>query len=138
MNSLVLASALSVVVATAGAAPPQADSSVVRGDFDGDGIIDRATLVQNENNVGISIEHGGTSVEPQVLEFGVNPSVQNAICQLPAELISTPQDCGPLDEPLPGCRILPGAVDLTLSDGECDSIHLYWNHEESRMAWWRL
>jgi hypothetical protein len=138
MNSLVLALALSFVAASAAAAAPQADSSVVRGDFDGDGVIDRATLVQSESKVEISIERGGTSAAVQVLEFGVGPSRQDAICQLPAELIAAPQICSPMDEPLPGCKVITGAIGLTLSDGQCDSIHLYWDHAASHMAWWRL
>lgn len=138
MRALVLASALSVISASVGAANPAADSGIVRGDFDGDGIIDSATLIQSENKVEVSIEHGGASATAQVLEFGVDPSVQDAICGLPAELISTPQNCSPMDEPLPGCKVTPGAIGLTLSGGECDSIYLYWDHEASTMAWWRL
>mgnify|MGYP003454779018 FL=1 len=138
MKGLVLASALSVVWASVGAANPAAVSGIVRGDFDGDGILDSATLIQSERKIEISIDHGGSSAAAQVLEFGVDPSVQEAICQLPAKLTSTPQNCSPMDEPLPGCKLVPGAIGLTLSDGECDSIYLYWDHGASKMAWWRL
>ena len=31
-----------------------------------------------------------------------------------------------------------GCFDLRLSGGECDSIHVYWNHIENKIDWWRL
>lgn len=27
---------------------------------------------------------------------------------------------------------------LRLTDGECDSMHIFWNHETKHIDWWRL
>lgn len=120
-----------------GAEPVPAPSSSVHGDFDGDGIIDQATLVQHRRHVTLSIRRGAPS-RPQRLQFRVDPAAQDAICTLPAKLSTAASFCSPMDEPLPGCRERPGKVDLSISDGACDAIHLYWDEDAKRMAWWRL
>ena len=119
------------------AQPIPAPSNTVRGDFDGDGIVDQATLVQYRRHVTLTVRRGSAS-GPEIFEFRVDPAAQDAICTLPARLITSPSFCTPMDEPLPGCMEQADKVDLLISDDACDAIHVYWDQNEKRMAWWRL
>lgn len=110
--------------------------SEVRGDFDGDGVEDEARLIQYKDHVSVSIQQGG-NVGTQILQFRIDPAAQDAICGLPAELSVSPLACNQVNEPLPGCKELPGAVALSLRGGDCDAIHMYWDHGAERMTWWR-
>ena len=112
---------------------------VVNGDFNGDGAVDTATLRVASSRLLLRIQRGGSNPGPaQDLTFGIDPTMQAAICALPATLEVRPAGCGPDDEPLPGCKPLPEASDLILSGGDCDAISLYWNHDTDEMDWWRL
>jgi len=78
-------------------------------------------------------DHAG----PQTLEFGVASGAQDAVCALPVALSTSPSSCDADGRALPGCVAMPGTLHLSIDDGACDAIHLYWNHDAGRMAWWR-
>jgi hypothetical protein len=99
--------------------------------------MDQAKLTQHQHHVTLDVQRGAGS-DVETLEFRVDPAAQDAICTLPAKLSTSASSCSPMDEPLPGCKELPGKVDLSISDDACDSIHLYWDQNAKRMAWWRL
>ncbi|WP_036140586.1 hypothetical protein, partial [Aerolutibacter daejeonensis] len=121
----------------AGAAEPPVPPINVHGDFDGDGAVDTASLVQHTRQVVLTIRRASAPTH-DTFTFRVDPAAQDAICTLPAKLSTSPSFCTPMDEPLPGCEELPGKVDISISDDACDAIHLYWDKREQRMAWWRL
>lgn len=115
--------------------------TLVEGDFNGDGKSDFAMV--GYKNEGLVLAIRASSAKQQTYRnafqgFGIGPSIQAAICEAPAKLIVEEQFCRPADEPLPGCRPSKVAKSLTLSGGECDPIHLFWNHKRNRMEWWRL
>lgn len=114
-----------------------ADPNTVRGDFDGDGTADEATLFQHERHVTLVVRRSSAAA-PETFEFRVDPAAQDAICTLPAKLSTSPSFCAPMDEQLPGCTEAAGKVDLSISDDACDAIHLYWDGDAERIAWWRL
>lgn len=122
-----------VAMAAFGGQPP----SVVRGDLDGDGLSDQATLVQHSDYIALTIRRAASNKD-ETMEFAVSPGVQAAVCQLPATLSAAEVFCAPMDDPLPGCKEAPGTIALEISDGACDAIHLYFDHEAHEMAWWRL
>ena len=111
----------------------------VTADFDADGVDDSASLLEVAGKLEIVIQRGGaSSAEKQTLEFEVKPSVQAAVCALPATIEVSALSCSPMDEALPGCRESSFANQLILSGGDCDPILLYWNHTAGQMYWWRL
>lgn len=114
------------------------NSAVVQ-DFDGDGGDDVAALGYVRDGVVLAIVTSSTKGEiPQILTFGVNGRDQAAICgPLPARLETYPLSCDADGAMLSGCIESPSTSGLTLSGGDCDSVHLYWNHDEKRMSWWR-
>jgi hypothetical protein len=112
-------------------------NSPVRGDFNGDGIADFASLAQHPDEVTIIVHFGGVHHAPQSIKFGVGQA-QDAVCSLPATLKVVPLSCiTDGGTKLSGCMESKGAKGLTLSDGECDAINIYWDHQTNRLAWWR-
>ena len=116
----------------------------LRLDLDGDGSAETVSLSQRPNQVVVSIRGPALIGGKQTLSFGVDPARQDAVCGLPVILEITDPDCAPealgsdpLDQ-LEGCKALPQSKGLALSDGMCDSIHMYWNHEKRQVWWWRL
>lgn len=115
--------------------------TLVVGDFNGDGKSDFAMV--GYKNEGLVLAVRSSSAKKHTYRndfqgFGIGPSIQAAICEAPAKLIVEKQFCRPVNEPLPGCRPSKVAKSLSLSGGECDSIHLFWNHKRNLMEWWRL
>ena len=113
---------------------------MVVGDLDGDGKPDAAMLGMEERNgvvIAVATHGADGGVNVQYLPFAVDRNSQAAICALPARLETRPLSCANAGDPLPGCRDSPPAAELNLVDEECDSIHLYWNHDKGSVAWWR-
>lgn len=116
-------------------------ATLVSGDFNGDGRRDWAMVGYKGAGLELAIRIAGVKgrkTRTQFLAFGIGASIQAAICEAPAKLQVDEQFCSPMDEALPGCRPSKIANSLNLSGGDCDSIHLYWNSDTSRMEWWRL
>ncbi len=110
----------------------------VTADVDGDGRADAAWIQLEQGEVVVSVRRGSDTAAPvQRLAFAVDASQQAAICDLPASLAVHPLFCSPADEPLPGCRNERRSKEVTLTGGDCDPIHLYWNHDAGRVTWWR-
>ncbi|MDC8784798.1 hypothetical protein [Roseateles koreensis] len=114
-------------------------ASAVAGDFDGRSSRGGAMLGYAGSKVYLAIQAGsrGKSLRYQYLEFGVGPGAQAAICSAPAKLEVYPLECSMEEGELPGCKATKGASGLSIVDGDCDSIHLYWDHVSNRMQWWR-
>ena len=113
--------------------------SVVEGDFDGSHQRSFAALGYTDGRVIVAVGRKAAdgSVIAQYLEFGIDRARQDAICSVPARLEVHPLTCADDGEPLPGCKEAPGVSGLSLDDGECDPINMYWDHSRKHMAWWR-
>jgi hypothetical protein len=114
-------------------------AAVLRGDFDCDGISDAAALGREAGNVLVGVVRGSGG-PPEVLQFAVDESRQDAICGEPAnlDLDSIAED--PSEDaggPLEGFRTSQSCKGLRLSGGECDDVFLYWNHATKHLDWWR-
>ena len=115
--------------------------TLVEGDFNGDGRADFAMVGYKGDGLVLAVRASAgknQSYRTDLQRFGIGPSIQAGICEAPAKLSVGEQFCNPMDEPLPGCRPSKSARSLNLSGGDCDSIHLFWNHKRNRMEWWRL
>jgi len=113
--------------------------SAVEGDFEGGGGTDLAVLGVLGKRAVLAIGHpsGSGGISTQYLEFSVGQA-QDAICSLPAKLKVYPLSCS--DDgggSLPGYRASPSAKLLSIDDGNCDPINLYWSHILKRVVWFR-
>jgi hypothetical protein len=122
---------LAIFSSTAASAAPKA----VHADFNGDGRSDKAWLLQHPDYVELLVQPGGSS-KTQRLLFAVNAGVYGGLCRLPALLRAEPHDCETDTGPLPGCKATQDSNDLRLTGGDCDAIHMYWDHRDGKMAWW--
>lgn len=115
-------------------------TSIVRGDLNGDGRRDEAIIGIHQQRVFIAVVLSASSrkLKTEVLAFGIGTHSSDSICELPAKLTVEPLECSPLDGPLPGCRSSSKAAGLALHGGECDPINFYWDHQNKKLAWWRL
>lgn len=112
-------------------------ASLVKADFNGDRVPDSAILGYKKKQVIVAIAPGHLqNGKAQLLKFGIG-SDQDSICALPAKLVTEKLICATEGDVLPGCKVGAGAKGLALSGGECDSIHMYWNHKAKHMEWWR-
>ena len=114
--------------------------SLVESDFNDDGFTDFAMIGYEEEGLVLAIHASsdkGRRYHSELLPFGVGASIQRAVCSLPVTLSIHEQACDPGDGKLAGCRESKRSKSPSLGDGECDSIHFYWSHDEERMEWWR-
>lgn len=68
---------------------------------------------------------------------------QDSLCgpfsSLKPEPLSSPQDLrDAIGEDPDGYRYSANCSGLRLLSGECDSFHMYWDHDHARLAWWRV
>jgi hypothetical protein len=114
------------------------DTSAVNADINGDGVADFAHLGRARGRVYVGLVLAGSKTI-DMLDFAVSSAIQEAICSEPAALSAEATNY-PLEEigPLEGFRPSTRASGLRLAGGECDSIHLYWDHDHNRLGWWRL
>jgi hypothetical protein len=112
----------------------------LRADLDCDGAPDQAFLGRAGGRVYIGVLRAGDP-RPAILDFGISTGMQNAICAEPAVLALERLDYDPAEVvgALPeGFRRSKTCRGLDLSGGDCDSIHVFWNHKRGRFGWWRL
>jgi hypothetical protein len=113
--------------------------SGVRADFDCDERPDRAFLGRNAGRVYVGLVRAAGQ-KPEILEFAVSAAVQEAICAEPAKLAIESLDYDPTEAvgTIDGFRRSRTCKGLRLSGGECDSIHLFWNHASKSLDSWPL
>ena len=110
------------------------ERSVLYDDFDCDGVRDLAALGRRDGGVAVGVARASGG-PPAILEFALSGSVQAAICAEPARLQTESQEQP--DDSLEGFRASRTCKGLVLSGGECDPVHIYWNHERKGVGWWR-
>ena len=117
------------------------DSSIVSADISCDGVPDTAKLGYIENRVRLSVTIG-TSGETQSIEFGLGESgYQGSLCGTDAILKVTDMDYDLVEifgENPEGFKQSKTCKGLNVSAGECDSMHIFWNHKTKHINWWRL
>ena len=114
-------------------------SRSVSADLNRDGSTDQAELGVGTESVGLRITLDGKLLP--VIEIPVDGSKQFGICSgASAKIGISPQSEAPLNalgETPTGYEICPSCVEIDISDGECDSLHFYWDTTTKTIAWWR-
>jgi hypothetical protein len=118
------------------------ESSTVRVDFNCDGTPDTAKLGYIENRVRLTIIFGGGDLPSQSIEFGLGMSgYQDALCGTDAKLSIEDMDYDLIEifgENPEGFEQSKTCSGLNIRAGDCDSMHIFWNHKTNHIDWWRL
>jgi hypothetical protein len=117
--------------------PPPA----VKADVDCDGLEDTAQLEYVDGHVRLSVALAATETL-QSLEFGLGDSMaQDSLCGTKATLEIEDLDYDLTEafgENPEGFQQSKTCKGLRLTDNECDSMHIFWNHVTRNIDWWRL
>jgi len=133
------------------ASPPQttaiakdagvAHPAAVKADVDCDGVEDTAQMEYVDGRVRVTVILAAAKA-PQSLEFGLgNSMAQESLCGTEATLEIEGMDydlTDALGENPEGFRQSKTCKGLRLMGGECDSMHIFWNHDTQHIDWWRL
>lgn len=109
-------------------------------DMDCDGKIDIAKVENSKNKAKISVTIAkNDSVHELVFGLG-SPGLQNSLCGRAASISKESLSEVNSEETgvLPGYKVSEQCHGIKVSGGECDSMHVYWNHEKQTLYWWRL
>ena len=112
----------------------------IEGDIDCNGKNDIAEIFHKNKKVKVIVTLNG-SKKTKEMEFGLGDSIsQSSLCgnkaSLHADSLNDLSDM--FGENLPGYKTSKTCIGLNLRGGECDSIHIFWNHKTNQLNWWRL
>ena len=115
--------------------------AAVMADVDCDGVEDTARMEYVEDRVRVTVTLAATKTS-QSLEFGLGDSMaQESLCGTEATIEIEDMDYDlveALGENPEGFRQSTTCKGLRLMGGECDSMHIFWNHDTRHIDWWRL
>jgi hypothetical protein len=119
----------------------KAQPAAVAADIDCDGVEDTARMEYVEDRVRVTVTLAATKTS-QSLDFGLGDSMaQESLCGTVATLEIEDMDYDlveALGENPEGFRQSKTCKGLRLADENCDSMHMFWNHETKHIDWWRL
>ena len=115
-------------------------NSPIRIDIDCDGKADYAFLAQTPTTAFVGLVRGKPKAAVAMLKFEVAPDSQGGLCYLPSKIEAESLDYDPTEAvvPLSGFARSNTCNGFTLSGGDCDSFHFYWDKNTNRLSWWRL
>jgi hypothetical protein len=119
----------------------QKDTAVVV-DINTDGINDVAVLGYTDDKAAVGVVSGklSKSFNTKILDFNRGRDTQRGMCGKTAKLIvektsETPKDA--LEEFPEGYRICDKCFEISVEDGLCDPMTIYWNYKTNELGWWR-
>lgn len=114
--------------------------TVLQGDFDCDGKRDAALLGEDKKSVWVAIFNRGPEAAPQTLSFPKSVMCNGKQRHLKADAldVSDAEWRDTLGEVPEGYRTSKTCQGLALQSGECDSLHIYWNHVKRKFYAWTL
>lgn len=112
----------------------------VEGDIDCNGKNDVAEISIKNKKVKVIVTLNN-SKKTNEMEFGLGDSIsQSSLCGNKASLHADSLDdlSDMFGENPSGYKTSKTCIGLNLRGGECDSIHIFWNHKTNQLNWWRL
>ena len=114
-------------------------------DINRDGHADRVFTAQDTDHFYVAVVLGPitTASASSVVAFRLAQGSQDSFCgpfeSLTPEPLSSPSELLQVIGAVPeGYRYSAEGKGLSLSSGECDRFHIFWNHTAATLAWWRL
>ena len=108
------------------------------GDVDCDGVADSAFIGRAKAAVHVGLIRAKVA-SPEILSFAIGSGIQEAVCSDKAALAFESLDYDPKDAvgEIDGFQRSTVCRGLNLGDGDCDSIHMFWNTSSHHLDWWR-
>jgi hypothetical protein len=107
-------------------------------DLDCDGRPDSVALERTDSLITVRVYRASES-NPTILEIPVG-SYQGGVCSRQAVVVLEDQRSGPDPEEfgdLPGFVPSETCMGFRVEDGDCDSLHVYWNRDLQQFGSWR-
>jgi hypothetical protein len=111
-------------------------------DINADGINDVAVLGYTDDKAAVGVVLGGPSksFHTKILDFNRGRDIQRGMCGKTAKLIvdktsETPKEA--LGEFPEGYRICDKCFEISVDDGLCDPMTIFWNYKTNELGWWR-
>jgi hypothetical protein len=121
--------------------PVPADSErLLTGDVDCDGHADTIFYAVSRGTVNVEVRFSQKGRAAQSLTFAIGAYSQDSLRVAPAEAGLESLDFDPKAEEmgaLPGFQRSKLCQGIVLDDQQSDPIHVYWDHDARRLAWWR-
>lgn len=124
--------------------------SLIKGDFDYDGVTDFALRGRKGKVFVLRIVKGALNnrSKSQMLEFGEDAGDQGSLCSVDKAIINTDD----LDKDYMEfakdylepryikafARLPKSSKGITVSDRMCDSFHVFWDKQTNKFIWWRV
>ena len=102
-----------------------------------DGKADTIVLGSDKSRVVVGVVSGARPNKAQVFSFPIGGNTQNAFCEIPTRIETSPLDCSSSESALPGCRPIDGCRGFAVIDNQCDPFNFYWDSSRKSLAWWR-
>jgi hypothetical protein len=108
-------------------------------DIDCNGNPDKVFYVQDAKSISIGLVMNGNTKTPIVDTLVVARGKQGSLCSLPVKVskYSLDLDIEQAVISAPGFKRSRSCQSVQISDDQCDSFHLYWNHAMKSAQWWR-
>ena len=122
------------------AAKAETRGPVLVGDIDCDGHPDSISYTVAPKEVRVVVKFGQHDRADQSLTFPIDAYLQNGLCAAPAKVRLESLDFDPKTQDLGelhGFRRSTTCKGVVLEDLQCDAIHIYWDHDARRLAYWR-
>jgi hypothetical protein len=112
--------------------------SLIKGDFDYDGIADYALSGRRGDRFVVGIIKGSLNRKSKhwTLEFSQDAGSQGSLCSVADARISS-ERFAPDDEITEVRRLPKKSRGINLSDESCDSFHIYYSRKEKQFVLWR-
>ncbi len=126
------------------------EKSLIRGDFDYDGVTDYALRGRQKGFFVLGIVKGAASAKSKhwTMQFGEDAGDQGSLCSVKSAVITvTDLDKDYIefaaeyleDDFAARLKKLPkNSKGINISDGMCDSFHVLWDARAKQFIWWRL
>ena len=119
----------------------QKDTAVVV-DINADGVNDIAVLGYTDDKAAVGVVSGKItkSFSTKILDFNRGRDTQRGMCGKTAKLIVEKTSEAPkeaLEEFPDGYRVCEKCVEISVEDGLCDPMTIYWNYKTNELGWWR-
>jgi hypothetical protein len=141
LGNLAVARVPALLLALLVAIPTLADSKrPLAGDVDCDGHADAISYAVSPEMVSVEVRFSQKGRAAQSLTFAIGANSQNSLRAAPAEVDLESLDFDPKAEgqgDLSGFQRSKVCKGIVLDDQQSDPIHVYWDHDAHRLAWWR-